>query len=160
MKHSRPKWAYVLALYRTTSIRAKVCDACAAPLLRFKCVHPPLVLNFLQSILILRNLKIGEIIKRWDKDGDGSVTRSEFHKNVKELGVTANRTDVDVFFDTLDDDDGGSLNLEEVKKAFQKLIDIAYAAQNELRDKKKDVGRLKKKASVFQAQVAMMDAEG
>ena len=41
---------------------------------------------------------------------------------MKELGVSANENDVMRLFDSLDSDGGGSLDLAEVKKTFQLLM--------------------------------------
>lgn len=56
------------------------------------------------------------------QDGDGTVTRKEFVANVKQMGVDSNVNDIARLFDSLDNDGGGSLDLEEVKKTFTRLL--------------------------------------
>ena len=42
--------------------------------------------------------------------------------NVKQMGVDSNVNDIARLFDSLDNDGGGSLDLEEVKKTFTRLL--------------------------------------
>ena len=55
-------------------------------------------------MLAKKNLKLGELMLRWDKDSDGTVTRLEFRKNCLEMGVDAHPRDIDMLFDSLDSD--------------------------------------------------------
>ena len=109
-------------------------------------------------LLMKKNLKIGEVLKAWDGDGDGTVTRKEFRVKVIDMGVQAHPLDIDRFFDSYDNDGGGSLDLEEVKKTFTKLHGVAIDAERELKDLKKEVDRLRKEAGKHHAQVAAMRA--
>ena len=42
-----------------------------------------------------RGLKIGELITKWDKDGDNTVSKPEFRQNVLDMGVEAPADKID-----------------------------------------------------------------
>ena len=107
----------------------------------------------LGSALLYRNLKIGEVVTRWDKDGDGTITMTEFRSNVVALGVEAHPLDIDKLFLQLDTDGGGSLDLDEVKKSFEKCKQMAMQLQSNNREKKAQKERLRKNASRRQSQI-------
>jgi hypothetical protein len=67
------------------------------------------------------------------------VTRKEFRANVMEMGVVAHVLDVDLFFDTLDSDGGGELDLDEVKRAFTQLLAAAANREKEVQQATKDL---------------------
>ena len=50
-------------------------------------------------MIMKRNLKIGDVVTKWDKDGDGTVSKAEFRANVAELGVAADKKEVDALFE-------------------------------------------------------------
>ena len=112
----------------------------------------------LGQLLIKRNLKVGEVVKLWDKDGDGTVTSAEFCENVLQLGLNAHRLDLEKLFCKLDTDGEGDLDLEEVKKSFSKLIVLAHNAEGEVRKQTKESERLKRIAGKVQANLASVEA--
>ena len=48
-----------------------------------------------------------------DTDGDGEVTRKEFHSAMPKLGLEAPPKDIDLLFSEWDADGGGSLDFKE-----------------------------------------------
>jgi len=106
----------------------------------------------LGAVITKRNLKVGELISKWDKDGDGSVTMVEFRTNLIEMGVEADGADIDKLFISLDSDGGGSLDLDEVKLLFTSLQAEAVAMQREL--KLKEASLKKSRQSVARQQAA------
>ena len=54
-----------------------------------------------------------------DTDGDGEVSRAEFHRAMPELGFDAPKEAVDALFDEWDRDGGGSLDLKELQKVLR-----------------------------------------
>lgn len=60
--------------------------------------------------------RVMDLFRSWDRDGDGEVSRAEFHKAVPALGLEVPKADVDILFDTWDKDGGGSLAYKELKK--------------------------------------------
>ena len=77
----------------------------------------------LGNLIVKRNLKIGDLTSKWVKKKD--VSRADFRKHVLELGVVAEEKDIDALFDSLDDDGGGSLDLEELKRLLTNLVEVA-----------------------------------
>ena len=60
--------------------------------------------------------RVMDLFRSWDRDGDGEVSRSEFHKAIPALGIEADKKDVDELFNMWDADGGGSLAYKELKK--------------------------------------------
>lgn len=81
----------------------------------------------LGALLKTRNLKIGDVVRAWDRDGTGSVDMKEFRHHVKALGFKAKDDELDAVFLELDDDGSGALDLDELKTALKKLQDSAAA---------------------------------
>ena len=50
-----------------------------------------------------------DLFRSWDADGDGVVTRPEFHKAMKELGLEVAKQYIDELFSSWDYDGGGEL---------------------------------------------------
>jgi Ca2+-binding EF-hand superfamily protein len=65
----------------------------------------------LGAMIVKRNMKLGEVVQKWDKDGDGTVDKREFRENVLAMGVVAKAEAIDALFDTYDSDGGGSLDM-------------------------------------------------
>ena len=53
----------------------------------------------LGAAIVKKNLKIAEVMTKWDADGDGTVDKKEFVKNVKEMGVVAESAEIVALFD-------------------------------------------------------------
>ena len=86
----------------------------------------------LGAMILKRNLKIGDVISKWDKSKDGDVSMDEFRNSVVEMGVEAPAEEIDALFRSLDDDGGGSLDLNELKPTLKRLVDAAAAADLEV----------------------------
>ena len=114
------------------------------------------------AMIVKRNMKIGDLTAKWDKDGDGSVSKAEFRKNVGDLGVvgvTDFRSEVDALFDSYDDDGGGDLSLEELKPTLKRLIDAAQNAVLMIKQLEKEATSLRKAAAKQQRQLLKAKAE-
>lgn len=57
-----------------------------------------------------------DLFRSWDADGDGEVSRKEFHKAMPALGLEVPKADVEELFNLWDNDGGGSLAYKELKK--------------------------------------------
>jgi hypothetical protein len=84
-----------------------------------------------QAIILKKNLRIGEVVSKYDKNNDGELSREEFTAQSFEMGLEASVPDVYLFFDTLDADGDGTLDIEELKKAFTRMLAMAEAARRE-----------------------------
>ena len=75
----------------------------------------------LGALLKTRNIKVGDAIQKWDKDGSGSLDMKEFRINIKGLGFKESDSAIDEVFKGLDDDDSGELEMAELKAALTNL---------------------------------------
>jgi len=67
--------------------------------------------------------KLDDLLRDWDPNGDGSVTKQEFRVCVRKLFKKPPDTrETDALFAALDSDGGGELNMEELKSALKKMI--------------------------------------
>ena len=64
-------------------------------------------------------VRVLDLFRSWDTDGDGEVTRKEFHKAMPELGLDVNKEEIDKLFSEWDADGGGSLTLRELQKILR-----------------------------------------
>ena len=101
------------------------------------------------------NLKLGEVVSKWDSNADGFIDRKEFRAIVLGM-IEAHPLDIDKLFDELDADSGGSLDLDEIKKSFSQLMNAAAQRETELKDLKKAKDKLRKAAVVEHKTIAMM----
>ena len=60
--------------------------------------------------------RVMDLFRQWDRDGDGEVSRAEFHKAIPALGLSVSKADIDILFNEWDRDGGGALNYKELKK--------------------------------------------
>jgi len=60
----------------------------------------------LYAAMVKKNLKVGELAQLWDTDGDGSISRAEFVRNVKALVSNAEDEEAVALFTKLDEDGG------------------------------------------------------
>ena len=104
----------------------------------------------LGEVLATRNIKIGEVVTKWDKDGDGTVDPKEFRSRIKELGLRADPKEVDGLFAELDEDGSGELDIGECKHILKKLQDAAKENAEEIKALAKSVNELKKIAIASQ----------
>ena len=79
--------------------------------------------------LVCPHHKVLDLIRSWDKDGDGEVSRSEFHKAIPALGLEVPKADVDDLFNEWDKDGGGSLAYAELKKILSRAAASSKGAR-------------------------------
>ena len=101
-----------------------------------------------------RNIKIADILIKWDSDASGEVGKKEFRSHVRELGVIAETKAIDACFDSIDTDGGGSLEIEELRSALRDLAKAAKDAKGEEATMEKSVDRLRRMAMRRQADLA------
>ena len=105
------------------------------------------------------SLKMSDIVRKWDANGDGKIDPDEFRLNVKKLGLVAPNFEIDRLFRDLDVDNGGDLDEDEVKQGFRDLMESASrdaARQKELR---KTLSALVSSASALQAELRKRNQE-
>jgi Ca2+-binding EF-hand superfamily protein len=69
--------------------------------------------------------KLDGMLREWDPNGDGSVTKQEFRLNVRKIfpKKKPDPLETDELFNSLDADGGGELDMKELKAALKQMID-------------------------------------
>jgi len=110
--------------------------------------------------LVAKNLKVQDVMRLWDKDGDGTISKEEFYVNVSAVGLTTfSKEQIDGLFDRYDDDGGGSLDLDELKPTLASLIDSAKKAGVVFRAAERSNVELRKAAKRVQKELAVVDIQ-
>ena len=82
--------------------------------------------------------KLIDLFREWDDDGNGAVDKKEMRRGIAALGYEAPRKEIDAFFESIDDDDNGFIEFEELKDALkEKNVKMATKA---LQDKRRKEG--------------------
>ena len=73
----------------------------------------------LRDALVKNAGRVIDLFREWDTDGDGEVSRKEFHKAMKQLGLEVPKKDIDELFDSWDPDGSGTLDFKELQKVLR-----------------------------------------
>ena len=101
----------------------------------------PPVSEQIVAALMANSAKVLDLFRSWDDDGDGTVTRAEFHKAMKELGLEVPAEAIDDIFSSWDKDGGGELTLRELTK----ILNAAATAARNMASLRKLLGKKKLK---------------
>jgi len=105
----------------------------------------------LGSALLAQTKPLPELVREWDKNGDGDINTIELRACVRNsLGIKAENKEIDAWFTKVDADGGGSLDLSELKSSFKKLKDMLLAGKAEM-------AALRKEAEAVRTQVELVD---
>jgi hypothetical protein len=69
------------------------------------------VADQLRDALAKAAVRVIDLFRDWDDDGDGTVTRKEFHRGMADLGFNVPKAEIDALFTEWDPDGSGSLEL-------------------------------------------------
>ena len=69
----------------------------------------------LREKLMKNALKLGDMFKKWDEDGSGTINRKEWHKALPLIGISTTKDQIDKLFDYLDDDGSGEISYTELR---------------------------------------------
>jgi len=72
--------------------------------------------------------RVLDLLREWDTDGDGEISRAEFHKAMEKMGLEAPKKDIDELFSEWDADGGGTLEYKELSKILTKAKSANIAA--------------------------------
>jgi hypothetical protein len=73
----------------------------------------------LRDALSKAAVRVIDLFRDWDDDGDGVVTRKEFHKAMADLGFNVPKAEIDALFTEWDPDGSGSLDHKELTKRLR-----------------------------------------
>ena len=74
----------------------------------------------LRDIIAQHQVKLIDLFREWDDDGNGALDKKEMRQAIAALGYECKKKDVDAFFDSIDTDESGWIEFEELKKALSK----------------------------------------
>ena len=84
--------------------------------------------NTLARALKTSAVKVMDLFKDWDEDGNGSISKKEFRRAMRGLGVEGTNQDHDDLFDKWDVDRSGELDYNEISKALRSAQGTITAA--------------------------------
>eukprot|EP00928_Gymnodinium_smaydae_P083223 TRINITY_DN6646_c0_g3_i1.p1 TRINITY_DN6646_c0_g3~~TRINITY_DN6646_c0_g3_i1.p1 ORF type:complete len:2452 (-),score=696.63 TRINITY_DN6646_c0_g3_i1:107-7033(-) len=112
----------------------------------------------LREYLHKNKTRVREMFKKWDEDGDGTVTKKEFRMGMRAFGLEdSTREQLDELFASFDKDGGGTIDFKELDKAIDytanvqlkpKLLPGAVEIQDSTKNKIALRGSLKEQSSV------------
>ena len=78
----------------------------------------PPISQQLVSALMANSGKVIDLFASWDADQSGTVSRREFHRAMKALGLDVKAPHIDEIFSAWDRDQSGMITLDEGSKAL------------------------------------------
>ena len=87
----------------------------------------------LRDALTKNSARVMDLFRDWDDDGNGTISKKEFFKAMRALGVGAPKAEIDALFDKFDVDGGGLLEAKELGKVLRRGAgdDIKLASELE-----------------------------
>jgi hypothetical protein len=70
----------------------------------------------LQDFLTNNMKKVMELFREWDEDGDGTITKGEFGRAMRQLGLQVTKAAIDKVFESFDPDGSGSIEFKELNR--------------------------------------------
>ena len=83
----------------------------------------------LRDALTAQAVRVIDLFREWDEDGDGTVSKKEFRKALPALGLKVPREEADALFDEWDKDGDGSMTMEEMNKQLRRGNEIQLDAK-------------------------------
>ena len=83
----------------------------------------------LAEVLTKEAVRVIDLFREWDEDGDGMVSRKEFRKAMPLLGLQVPRPEVDALFDSWDPDGSGELSLRELSQRIKRRVEVPKTPQ-------------------------------
>ena len=109
----------------------------------------------LANVLVQKKVKVEELVRSWDRNGDGVINKNEFRVAVRGYGFKEiNVLEIDGLFDKIDNDKSGELDLSEIKAALKKLQEQALNVGVSVDQEKAKTAALIGVAQVFQTAAA------
>ena len=105
----------------------------------------------LKEILSQHSVRLIDLFREWDDDGNGAIDKKEMRAAVAALGYESPKSAVDAFFDELDDDGNGMIEFHELKAAL---------SEKGLRESKRKAERKGKKGAKEKSRADNTGVEG
>ena len=75
-------------------------------------------------MLTTNAVRVIDLFREWDEDGDGVVSKKEFRKAMPLLGLEVPKKEIDALFESWDPDGSGRLELKEMEKQLRRGADV------------------------------------
>jgi Ca2+-binding EF-hand superfamily protein len=115
-------------------------------------IERPPVETRLGILLVKRNMKVGDMVAKWDVDHDGALDKKEFLKNVADLGLEASAEELEALYIKIDADGSGQLEVPELVMFMKKNQEMRKMEEEEEKAMTKKAAERRKLAK--QAQIA------
>ena len=66
------------------------------------------------------SVRVMDLFREWDEDGDGVITKKEFCRSMPRLGIVAPSKEFELLFDTFDPDGSGAIDMKELQKGLRR----------------------------------------
>ena len=80
------------------------------------------VAHQLRGVLKENSVRIVDLFRDWDEDGDGTISRPEFAKVMPVLGIKVSKQDMDELFNMFDPDGSGLIDYSELNAMLRQEI--------------------------------------
>ena len=74
----------------------------------------------LRDVLVNNAVRVIDLFKEWDEDGDGTVSKKEFRRAMPMLKFEAPRKAIDALFDSWDPDGSGYIEYKELNNLLKR----------------------------------------
>lgn len=127
------------------AVALEAVDMAKAALTSFEQLKGASVMRRVGSVLLRIGFKAADMAHKWDTNRDGTVDKAEVIEGLRGLGVQASDAELGAFFDSIDKDHDGSLDLAEARK-MHRAFNVDKAAF--------DARRVELKAVIDEAKAA------
>jgi len=76
----------------------------------------------LRDALVDHSMRVMDLFREWDEDGNGEISREEFRKALPMLGLHASSEQLKVLFDEFDADTSGSISFRELNRKLRRDV--------------------------------------
>ena len=80
------------------------------------------VVEQLRDALVANSMRVIDLFREWDDDGNGEITKEEFRKAIPRLGLVGHSDSIDILFDEFDLDHGGTITFRELNKQLRRDV--------------------------------------
>ena len=80
------------------------------------------VVEQLRDALVANSMRVIDLFREWDDDGNGEITKEEFRKAIPRLGLVGHSDSIDTLFDEFDLDHGGTITFRELNKQLRRDV--------------------------------------
>ena len=94
--------------------------AALPPMVKLDALSGVSIEDQLREVLTTHSVKLIDLFREWDDNGDGALDKKEMRQAIAALGYEAPRKVIDKFFDSIDDDENGWIEFGELKAALAK----------------------------------------